>query len=182
MPPPNYGAVTIQLDEVEQDNASERSCAARLFPQACLALSPGYGPSWRWMVPLACCFLNECICLSMLYPFLGYMVWDFGIVENKDDAGMYAGYIASMFTFGQLLTGSLWGRASDRFGRCVAVASTGVSDGELLQALGHLHRAVCNDAARSSVRLVTKFISSHGRAFCHGYDEWQCCSCEGIYW
>jgi MFS family permease len=45
------------------------------------------------------------------------MVWDFGIVENIDEAGWYVGYIASMFTLGQLVTGVFWGRMSDRIGR-----------------------------------------------------------------
>jgi MFS family permease len=53
----------------------------------------------------------------MLYPYLGYMVVDFGLVDSPDQAGQYAGYIASMFTLGQLLTGIFWGEMSDRIGR-----------------------------------------------------------------
>ena len=106
----------------------DRHCACLLCPPACMFTTPGYGEAWRWMLPLACTFLNECICLSMLYPFLGYMVLDFGLVESTNEAGLYVGYIASMFTLGQLLSGSFWGSASDRWGRrrviCIGLFNT----------------------------------------------------------
>ena len=47
-------------------------------------MSPTYVPGR--MLPLAFVFLNECICLTMLLPFVGYMVVDFKIVETKDQA------------------------------------------------------------------------------------------------
>eukprot|EP01062_Namystynia_karyoxenos_P084581 TRINITY_DN9997_c0_g1_i1.p1 TRINITY_DN9997_c0_g1~~TRINITY_DN9997_c0_g1_i1.p1 ORF type:complete len:511 (+),score=146.60 TRINITY_DN9997_c0_g1_i1:69-1535(+) len=77
--------------------------------------------AWRWMVPLAFVFLNESISLTMLFPFVGYMVADFGVVESKDQAGVYAGMIASMFVLGQLCTMQLWGTLSDSMGRRPAI-------------------------------------------------------------
>ena len=67
------------------------------------------------MLPLAFVFLNECISVTMLFPFVGYMVYDFGIVTSKDLVGKYAGYISSMYVLGQLFTGALWGSLSDRW-------------------------------------------------------------------
>ena len=93
-----------------------------------VGLDPDIIPPWRWMVPLCFVFVNECVCLTMLYPFVGFMVVDFGLVEDTNQAGMYAGYIASAFVLGQMCTCSMWGTLSDRIGRvrviCVGLFAT----------------------------------------------------------
>lgn len=50
-----------------------------------------------------------------MFPYIYYMVKDFGIAEN--DISFYAGMVTSAFTFAEFSTGMLWGRLSDKIGR-----------------------------------------------------------------
>lgn len=50
-----------------------------------------------------------------IFPYIYYMVKDFGIAEN--DISFYAGMVTSAFTFAEFSTGMLWGRLSDKIGR-----------------------------------------------------------------
>lgn len=50
-----------------------------------------------------------------IFPYIYYMVGDFGVPEN--DISFYAGMVTSAFTFAEFSTGMLWGRLSDRIGR-----------------------------------------------------------------
>ncbi len=51
---------------------------------------------------------NECtvqvFSSSMLFPFVAFMVEDFGITDNKSDIGYYAGALASCFSFAQFIS------------------------------------------------------------------------------
>jgi MFS family permease len=59
--------------------------------------------------------LSEPISLTIIFPFVYFMVKDFGIPEEQ--IGYYVGFIASSFSFAQFLTAYLWGKVSDRLGR-----------------------------------------------------------------
>lgn len=50
-----------------------------------------------------------------IFPYIYYMVKDFGIADN--DISFYAGMVTSAFTFAEFSTGMLWGRLSDKIGR-----------------------------------------------------------------
>lgn len=50
-----------------------------------------------------------------MFPYIYYMVKDFGVPEN--DISFYAGMVTSAFTFAEFSTGMLWGRLSDKIGR-----------------------------------------------------------------
>lgn len=50
-----------------------------------------------------------------IFPYIYYMVEDFGVPEN--DISFYAGMVTSAFTFAEFSTGMLWGRLSDKIGR-----------------------------------------------------------------
>jgi MFS family permease len=54
--------------------------------------------------------------MSILFPFIYYMVRDFDICTEKD-IGFYVGFIASSFSLAQLCTTMGWGWMSDRIGR-----------------------------------------------------------------
>ncbi|KAL4203409.1 hypothetical protein AMTRI_Chr01g127770 [Amborella trichopoda] len=55
--------------------------------------------------------------ISLLFPFLYFMVRDFHITEQVEDIGFYAGFVGSSFMVGRFLTSYLWGMAADRYGR-----------------------------------------------------------------
>ena len=54
--------------------------------------------------------------IASVFPYSGSMVVFFG-KAGYDDAGTYAGFLASSFFIGRLSTAFLWGIASDTFGR-----------------------------------------------------------------
>ena len=70
---------------------------------------------FKTMFILATVILSEPIALTIIFPFIYYMVRDFGIPHEK--VGYYVGFIASSFSFCQLLTSFWWGQLSDRIGR-----------------------------------------------------------------
>ncbi|XP_028803352.1 protein ZINC INDUCED FACILITATOR 1-like isoform X3 [Neltuma alba] len=55
--------------------------------------------------------------ISSLFPFLYFMVRDFGIAKTEADISSYAGYVGSAFMFGRGLTSVPWGMVADRYGR-----------------------------------------------------------------
>ncbi|KAF3768058.1 hypothetical protein M406DRAFT_237870, partial [Cryphonectria parasitica EP155] len=69
----------------------------------------------RQMLVLALCRICEPIAFMSIFPYIYYMVGDFGVPEN--DISFYAGMVTSAFTFAEFSTGMLWGRLSDKIGR-----------------------------------------------------------------
>ncbi|KAI5058657.1 hypothetical protein GOP47_0026827 [Adiantum capillus-veneris] len=55
--------------------------------------------------------------IASLFPFIYFMVEDFGIATTKTMIGAYAGYIGSALMFGRFLTSTIWGVIADRYGR-----------------------------------------------------------------
>lgn len=61
------------------------------------------------------CRICEPIAFMSIFPYIYYMVRDFGV--NEQDISFYAGMVTSAFTFAEFSTGMLWGRLSDKIGR-----------------------------------------------------------------
>ncbi|KAJ1970252.1 hypothetical protein IWQ62_000079 [Dispira parvispora] len=59
----------------------------------------------------------EPVSMSVLFPFVYFMVRDFNITENPKEIGFYVGIVASAFSIAQLVTGMIWGYLADRVGR-----------------------------------------------------------------
>ncbi|XP_062113874.1 protein ZINC INDUCED FACILITATOR-LIKE 1-like [Humulus lupulus] len=55
--------------------------------------------------------------ISSLFPFLYFMIRDFGIAKKDEDIGYYAGAVGCAFMFGRFLTSIFWGMIADRYGR-----------------------------------------------------------------
>ncbi|KAH0860859.1 hypothetical protein HID58_089120 [Brassica napus] len=68
--------------------------------------------SFIWVI-----ILTTSLPISSLYPFLYYMIQDFGVAKTEQEIGYYAGFIACAFMLGRALTSVLWGVMSDRYGR-----------------------------------------------------------------
>ncbi|XP_028782397.1 protein ZINC INDUCED FACILITATOR 1-like [Neltuma alba] len=69
-----------------------------------------------WMVTVC-----TALPVSCLFPFLYFMVKDFGIAKTEADISSYAGYVGSSFMFGRALTSLPWGIFADRYGRKYAI-------------------------------------------------------------
>ncbi|CAG8443190.1 1377_t:CDS:2 [Gigaspora rosea] len=54
---------------------------------------------------------------TILFPFIYFMVRDFGVSDDDKEIGRYAGLIASSFFFAQFCFAMFWGSLSDRVGR-----------------------------------------------------------------
>ncbi|XP_057547564.1 protein ZINC INDUCED FACILITATOR-LIKE 1-like [Amaranthus tricolor] len=65
-----------------------------------------------WIITLA-----SALPISFIFPFLYYMVRDFGIAKREEDVSFYAGFEGSAFMVGRTFTAIIWGMVADRYGR-----------------------------------------------------------------
>ena len=94
---------------------------------------PGTDFPYFLLTILASSIFASAVSMSGLFPYVGFMVVDMGLVDDINRAGYYAGYIASSFMFGRIFSSYIWGRIADRIGRkkvllvgCVSIASISV--------------------------------------------------------
>eukprot|EP00760_Papus_ankaliazontas_P009071 PhM_4_TR13962/c1_g2_i1/m.91727 len=71
----------------------------------------------RESIALAFIFANEAISISVLMPFVGYLVDSFHITSSKDTVGYYAGVVIAVFQLSMSISSPIWGKLSDRYGR-----------------------------------------------------------------
>jgi MFS family permease len=69
----------------------------------------------REIFVLMCIVISEGFASSMVLPFIGFMVMDFGI--SSDNVGYYAGFVTSSFYAAQFISSFFWGYWSDLKGR-----------------------------------------------------------------
>eukprot|EP01135_Chromosphaera_perkinsii_P004804 Nk52_evm35s296 gene=Nk52_evmTU35s296 len=62
-------------------------------------------------------FFAESMSITILYPFVAFMVRDFHVSDNDADLGYYAGLIESAFFICQCISNPFWGSLSDKIGR-----------------------------------------------------------------
>jgi MFS family permease len=72
--------------------------------------------------------LAHAISFTAPFPYVAFMMVDFKMAANLDEAGFAAGWISGMFMIGRALSGIPWGIAADRFGRkiCLFVSTFNV--------------------------------------------------------
>jgi MFS family permease len=69
--------------------------------------------------------LAHAVSFTAPFPYVAFMMVDFKMAANLDEAGFAAGWITGMFMIGRALSGIPWGIAADRFGRKICLfAST----------------------------------------------------------
>lgn len=73
-------------------------------------------PVWQMLV-LSCMRFAEPITFTSLFPYVYFMIRDFGIAKDPADIATYSGYLAAAFSFCQFLCCVQWGKASDNIGR-----------------------------------------------------------------
>lgn len=72
---------------------------------------------WRQLSILLLMRLAEPIAFTIIFPFIGDMIWEIGATKDRSQVGTYAGVIESLFAAVQTLTVLHWARASDIYGR-----------------------------------------------------------------
>lgn len=68
--------------------------------------------AYVWMVTLC-----TALPISLLFPFLYFMIRDLHVAKREEDIGFYAGFVGSSLMFGRALTSVFWGMVADRYGR-----------------------------------------------------------------
>ncbi|CZS97233.1 related to E.coli tetracycline resistance protein TCR1 [Rhynchosporium agropyri] len=71
----------------------------------------------RQMTILALCRICEPIAFMSIFPYVYFMVKDFGITHSDAEISVYAGMVTSAFAFAEFSSGVVWGKLSDRIGR-----------------------------------------------------------------
>ncbi|CAM9819743.1 unnamed protein product [Hapterophycus canaliculatus] len=66
---------------------------------------------------LALCMAVHSLTFVSLFPYVGIMVKSLLELKSTNEAGFYAGYVASAFTLGRFLSGYFWGYILDPIGR-----------------------------------------------------------------
>ncbi|XP_051146432.1 protein ZINC INDUCED FACILITATOR 1-like isoform X1 [Andrographis paniculata] len=65
--------------------------------------------------------LSTALTITSLFPFVYFMVRDFGIAEREEDISYYAGFVGSSYMLGRALTSVVWGTIADRYGRRIVI-------------------------------------------------------------
>lgn len=59
-------------------------------------------------------YMAEGFVYSFIFPFMGFMILDFGLVKDSKDAGYYAGMLAGSYAIAQFFSGFIYGYLSDK--------------------------------------------------------------------
>ena len=72
--------------------------------------------------------LVEAFQVNIIFPFVVFMIRDFGVAEREEDVGRYAGAMAASFCLAQFASSFIWGYCSDGIGRkrCIVLGTSGV--------------------------------------------------------
>lgn len=87
-----------------------------------LAASPTHSfwslaKDFQWqLITVNIIMANEAVSATLPMPFVGLFVAHLGH-QSVDEAGYTSGFLIAMFFLGQMLSGPIWGKASDRYGR-----------------------------------------------------------------
>jgi MFS family permease len=52
-----------------------------------------------------------------IFPYVYFMIQDFGVAKHESEISVYAGMVTSAFAFAEFSSGVAWGRLSDKIGR-----------------------------------------------------------------
>jgi MFS family permease len=66
---------------------------------------------------IALCRICEPIAFMSIFPYVYFMIQDFGVAKHESEISVYAGMVTSAFAFAEFSSGVAWGRLSDKIGR-----------------------------------------------------------------
>lgn len=85
---------------------------------------------------LSAVMLASCLSISFIWPFVGFMIIEFGLTEDRNSVGYYTGLMLSMFFLGRAISSPFWGWVADRYGRKVVIYISLPASGLLMILLG----------------------------------------------
>jgi MFS family permease len=131
---------------------------------------------------IAVCFIFMCEGFNycFLFPFVGFMVMDFGLANREEDAGFYAGQLAGCFAIAQLFSGFIFGYLADKFDKqkVFLVSCTGTAVTMLLFgfsrnfALAVLFRTLCgifNGNVSTGKAYLADITDSSNQAYAYSF-------------
>jgi MFS family permease len=121
-----------QLDEdpgydhaISEDDQLVSTTVAGAVADSSNSQEPSYATS---TAALCICMLTHSYLIISVFPYSGFMAIDLIDTVDEENAGSYAGFIASAFMIGRACTSFGWGKAADTYGRTnVLYASLGLS-------------------------------------------------------
>jgi MFS family permease len=124
-------APQIEQMELDEDPGYDHAISEddQLASTTAADSSQSQEPSYATSTAALCiCMLAHSYLLISVFPYSGFMAIDLIDSVNEENAGSYAGFIASAFMIGRATTSFGWGKAADTYGRTsVLYASLGLS-------------------------------------------------------
>ena len=78
----------------------------------------------RSTISLCCVMLTQSYLLISVFPYSGFLALHLLPTLNQENVGSYAGFIASCFMFGRMISSFEWGKATDKYGRKFVIQAT----------------------------------------------------------
>lgn len=124
-------------------------------------------------IALCSCALSFSYLVISVFPYSGYMAISLIPSANQENAGSYAGLLASAFMMGRALTAYHWGKAADMYGRKTILFASllssivfsilfGLSTSFPLALLWRFMLYVCNSRGWPLLLTYLLFISTNG--------------------
>eukprot|EP00250_Pteridium_aquilinum_P005324 c15435_g1_i1 orf=288-1796(-) len=113
--------VDVQTPLLEKRTTFREGCPGCLLEQR-KANSQGKAPV-KELCFVALLVLCNVLPIASLFPFIYFMVQDFGIAKVTTQIGTYAGYIGSAIMVGGFITAGPWGWIADKYGRKPVIMS-----------------------------------------------------------
>lgn len=107
-------------------------------------------PAWQMIVVCLIRF-SEPIAFTSMFPYVYFMVRDFGVVKDESNISAYTGYLSASFAFFQFLLCVQWSRLSDRIGRKPVLLCGLVGTSVLMLIFGFLSNFYVALLARSAM-------------------------------
>jgi hypothetical protein len=63
--------------------------------RASTGMKPATPLPWKQLIIIMLMRLAEPVAFSLIFPFIGDMIWDLGATQDRGDVGMYAGIVVS---------------------------------------------------------------------------------------
>lgn len=115
-------------------------------------------PYWQMAVVSVMRF-SEPLAFTSLFPYLYFMIRDFGIAKTEADISKYSGYMASSFAFCQFLFAIQWGKTSNKIGRKPVLIFGLLGTSACLLAFGFSKNYYMAFAARATAGMLNGNVS-----------------------
>jgi MFS family permease len=108
------------VDDTVTLNVNDDNDQESLSPAAATTTKPTPIPKGSLLAVMTV-IISEGFAFTFLFPFVGFMVLDFGLVTDERDAGYYAGLLAGVYSVAQFFSGFIFGVLADRLPKRVIV-------------------------------------------------------------